>query len=183
VVIIDDEWAMVGSANLDGASLDSYGDDFSGRLARRVFREVRNFDVSLVITRPKRTRGPNTILELRRRLWMEHLRSDLSHSVVMRPRAKATAVRSPAKSTEQPIVFNLAQWKSLAERNIAALNALNEAEPLLTGSFILPYSRRARPRAQLADVGVEPSAPLDLEFDPGWLEINFSPNWVRNMFL
>ncbi|MEO5902885.1 MAG: phospholipase D-like domain-containing protein, partial [Gemmatimonadaceae bacterium] len=30
VMVVDDNWAMVGSANLDGVSLHSYGDDFAG---------------------------------------------------------------------------------------------------------------------------------------------------------
>ena len=30
VVAVDDRWAMVGSADLDGVSLHSYGDDFRG---------------------------------------------------------------------------------------------------------------------------------------------------------
>src|SRR6185503_18651585 len=41
VVVVDDRWATSGSANLDGVSLYSYGDDFTGALARRVFRDVR----------------------------------------------------------------------------------------------------------------------------------------------
>ena len=50
VLIVDDKWAMVGSANLDGVSLDSYGDDFAGPVARRLFRNVRNFDVDAIVT-------------------------------------------------------------------------------------------------------------------------------------
>ena len=166
VVIIDDEWAMVGSANLDGASLDSYGDDFSGRLARRVFRDVRNFDVSLVFTGRKSVRGPNPIRDLRERLWMEHLGPGSLQAV-----ERGTGVQ-------------LAEWKALASRNVAALNGRAQSDGVsLSGSFILPYSPSPRPRAQLADVGVRPSAPIDLRFDPGWLEVNFSPNWIRNMFL
>lgn len=164
VVIIDDEWALVGSANLDGVSLDSYGDDFSGSVGRRVFRGVRNFDVSMVFTRTKPARGQNPILELRERLWMEHLSPD--------------AVRATERRAY------LAEWKALAALNAAALNTGAVADKSsLSGSFILPYSMSARPRAQLEDAGVRPSAALDLEFDPGWLEINCSPNWVRNMFL
>ena len=48
----------------------------------------------------------------------------------------------------------------------------------------LPYSAASTPAAQLADLGIDPSASrLDLCFNPGWLEVQFSPNWVRNMFL
>lgn len=166
VVIIDDEWAMVGSANLDGASLDFYGDDFSGRLPRRVFRDVRNFDVSLVFRGRKSARGPNPIRALRERLWTEHLGHE------------------SFTAAERVTGERLTEWKALASRNVAALNARAQSDRVaLSGSFILPYSPSACPRAQLADVGVRPSAPIDLQFDPGWLEINFSPNWIRNMFL
>jgi hypothetical protein len=53
----------------------------------------------------------------------------------------------------------------------------------LDRSFVLPYSTRSTPRAQLADLGVvlAPEA-IELCFEPSWLEVHFSPNWVRNMF-
>jgi hypothetical protein len=38
------------------------------------------------------------------------------------------------------------------------------------------------PRRQLHDVGVRAVERLELRFDPGWLEVHFSPSWVRNMF-
>jgi phosphatidylserine/phosphatidylglycerophosphate/cardiolipin synthase-like enzyme len=166
VVIIDDAWAMVGSANLDGASLDSYGDDFTGRLARRVFRDVRNLDVSLVFTSPESSSGPNRIRELRARLWTEHFTFD------------------DFDSAERVADMDLVAWKDLAARNVASLNGCAENdEAAVAGSFVLPYSTSPRPREQLADAGIRPSASIDLEFDPGWLEVNFSPNWVRNMFI
>ncbi len=49
VVTIDDRWATVGSANLDGVSLHSYGSDFRSAIGERVFRDVRNFDVNVVL--------------------------------------------------------------------------------------------------------------------------------------
>ena len=165
VVVIDDEWAMVGSANLDGVSLGSYGDDFSGRLARRVFRNVRNFDVSMVLTARDSAREPNPIREWRERLWMEHLGN----------RAQAVEGRTDAQ---------LPTWKALASRNVTWLNGLARSDPArLGGSFILPYSTSPTPRAQLADAGVRPAAAIQLRFDPGWLEVHCSPNWIRNMFL
>jgi phosphatidylserine/phosphatidylglycerophosphate/cardiolipin synthase-like enzyme len=164
VVIVDDTWAMVGSANLDGASLDSYGDDFSGRLGRRVFRNVRNFDVGVVLaTGRKSGSAKNPIYQLRHRLWTEHLSHPLS---------------------EAPRSSHVADWKALASRNIAALNEAAEGRPReLEGSFVLPYSTELSPRAQLVDLGVRSSACRDLHFDPGWLELHCSPNWIRNMFL
>ncbi len=165
VVIVDDEWAMVGSANLDGASLDSYGDDFSDRFARRVFRNVRNFDVSLVFTSANSTGAANPIRQLRERLWTEHLGLGLL-------------------SMDRREPDGLTVWKRQASENVSALNSQRWNEGTAIGrSFILPYSSSPTPRAQLADVGVRRSTPISLHFDPGWLEVNFSPNWIRNMFL
>jgi phosphatidylserine/phosphatidylglycerophosphate/cardiolipin synthase-like enzyme len=165
VVVVDDEWAMVGSANLDGASLDSYGDDFSGRVARRAFRDVRNFDVSIVLTGRKSARARNPIRELRERLWTEHL-GDESEPVMEGDNGK------------------LAGWNALALRNIDALNMDTQNHPRgLRGTFILPYSTSPRPRAQLEDAGVRQTTRINLRFEPSWLEMKFSPNWIRNMFL
>ena len=166
VVVIDDRWAMVGSANLDGASLDSYGDDFSGWLGRRVFRHVRNFDVSVVVQAGKKSvSGTNPIGDLRARLWAEHLGNG-----------------------SQPPAFDggnaVSAWKAIALQNAAALNGLLSRKSTVAGrTFILAYSTRATPAAQLADAGVSDPSGFDLKFNPGWLEVNFSPNWIRNMLL
>jgi phosphatidylserine/phosphatidylglycerophosphate/cardiolipin synthase-like enzyme len=164
VVIVDDTWAMVGSANLDGVSLDSYGDDFSGVLARRVFRDVRNFDVSVVLrTRLKSGSAMNPIRELRHRLWTEHL-GDASLEALDQLRA--------------------GDWTALALRNIALLNDSGDSpRGDLARTFILPYSKRLSPRDQLSDLGVRQLTLMDLRYDPGWLELKFNPNWIRNMFL
>lgn len=158
VVAVDDAWATAGSANLDGASLHSYGDDFTG-VGRRVFRHTRNFDVNLVVD------GPSAA-HLRTRLWSEHL-------------------AGPADTfVERPAGGWLPRWRAQAHANVAALNAAasSGAEPVMRG-FVLPYSTESTPARQLADLGVSVnSSHLDVRFDPGWLEVHFSPNWVRNMF-
>lgn len=154
VVIVDDEWAMVGSANLDGVSLHSYGDDFSGMFARWLFRDVRNFDIGVVV------RDPVVIAELRERLWSEHL--GLARAQL--PGGGSGALR---------------YWRAAAAWNV---HALSIPEPIK--GFVLPFSLFATPAEQLAEIGVHDASPrLNLCFNPGWLEINFSPNWVRNMFL
>jgi len=65
--IVDNRWATVGSANLDGASLDSI------QYARSMFGgDVRNTEGNLVVfeeTAPQRS----AVDALRRRLWSEHL--------------------------------------------------------------------------------------------------------------
>ncbi|HEV7388449.1 MAG TPA: phospholipase D-like domain-containing protein [Gemmatimonadaceae bacterium] len=163
VVTIDDVWALVGSANLDGASLDSYGDDFKGRLARRVFRDVRNFDVSVVVRATTAAPANDPVAQLRERLWSEHLRLD--PSAISRAQTGKT----------------VSLWNTIAARNAA--NLVDRGSGATDGSFILPYSTMATPRAQLTDVGVVDAESLDLAFDPGWLEVRLSPNWIRNMFL
>jgi phosphatidylserine/phosphatidylglycerophosphate/cardiolipin synthase-like enzyme len=65
--LIDNRWATVGSANLDGASLDFI------QYARAFFdSDVRNTEANLVVFE-----GPGTVVSavdaLRRRLWAEHL--------------------------------------------------------------------------------------------------------------
>jgi phosphatidylserine/phosphatidylglycerophosphate/cardiolipin synthase-like enzyme len=161
VVIVDDRWVTVGSANLDGVSLHSYGDDFAGRLGRRVFCDVRNFDVNVVLD-AERGAVSHAIRALRTRLWDEHLG----------PLGK--------RATSQRDGDWLARWRAAAEHGIASLAAGN---PVASSTVVLPYSTRSTPRAQLADAGISADeAKLDLRFNPGWLEVNFSPSWVRNMF-
>ncbi|HET9011724.1 MAG TPA: phosphatidylserine/phosphatidylglycerophosphate/cardiolipin synthase family protein, partial [Gemmatimonadaceae bacterium] len=135
VVAIDDRWLLVGSANLDGVSLHSYGDDFSSRLGRRIFRGVRNFDVGAIIDVEDGGDALEQVRSLRARLWKEHLGGSF-HEIGARPREGW-----------------LPLWRSVARRNAAELGKGRRAH-FLDGPFILPYSTRSTPRAQLADVGV-----------------------------
>lgn len=163
VVTIDDQWALVGAANLDGLSLHSYGDDFTGRAARRIFRHVRNFEVSLVVRDGDGTVGAAT--DLRTKLWSEHLGASLS-AVAQRPAGGW-----------------LTLWRIHAKENVRTLGAdAGRTLPHMRG-FILPYSTRATPVCQLADVGVRVDRTrLHVQFDPGWLEVHLSAGWVRNIF-
>jgi phosphatidylserine/phosphatidylglycerophosphate/cardiolipin synthase-like enzyme len=163
VVTVDDRWAMVGSANLDGVSLHSYGDDFSGRIGRRLFRGVRNFDVNAVIDADEGSAMAAKLRSLRSRLWREHL--------------------GPEAPSEASADGCVRLWRALARRNAVALARGGPAPMLDRSSFVLPYSTRSRPADQLADLGIHLApAGLDLCFSPSWIEVHFSPNWVRNMF-
>ena len=65
--IIDNKWATVGSANLDGASLDSI------QYARSAFGgDVRNTEGNLVVFEEQQP-AKSAVDALRRRLWSEHL--------------------------------------------------------------------------------------------------------------
>lgn len=160
VLIVDDRWATVGSANLDGVSLHSYGDDFEGILGRRVFRHVRNFDVNAVLD-DSADALDGAVRELRFRLWGEHLGVDADDLVVPPPDGW------------------LARWRAHAASNVAALAAPHPASAY--AGFVLPYNTHATPREQLEAMGVD-MRHVHLHFNPSWLEVHCSPNWVRNMF-
>ena len=160
VLIVDDQWATVGSANLDGVSLHSYGDDFEGVLGRRVFRHVRNFDVNAVLDDSAGVLD-GAVRELRVRLWEEHLGVDADDLVV------------------PPQGGWLAWWKARAASNVAALAAPHHTRRY--AGAVLPYNTCATPREQLEALGVN-MRHVHLHFNPSWLEVHCSPNWVRNMF-
>ncbi|MEO8563798.1 MAG: phosphatidylserine/phosphatidylglycerophosphate/cardiolipin synthase family protein [bacterium] len=164
VVVIDDRWAMTGSANLDGVSLHSYGADFASALGQRVFRDVRNFDVNLVVDADASDDGANAagdaVRSLRRALWHEHLG------------ASASSLDGEAGALEA--------WRAAARANIGAL-CTRRAGPTAR-TLVLPYVTPSTPRAQLAALGIVPDAgSLALCFRPSWLEVHASPNWIRNM--
>ncbi|MEP6914269.1 MAG: phospholipase D-like domain-containing protein [Acidobacteriota bacterium] len=166
-VVVDDEWGMAGSANLDGVSLHSYGDDFTGALGRGIFRHVRNFDLNVVVDdRLDGHAASGILLNLRSRLWCEHL--GIARSLL----------------TIRPDEGWLPLWRARAAANAAALDcAPAAAAPPRMCGFVLPYSTAPTPARQLAAAGVRVNpARLEVCFNPGWLEVNFSPNWIRNMF-
>jgi phosphatidylserine/phosphatidylglycerophosphate/cardiolipin synthase-like enzyme len=172
VVVVDDAWATVGTANLDGVSLHSYGDDFRLAMARRIFRDVRNIDVNVTVAENTSSgRGTGSVADLRTRLWSEHL-------------------GIPARElVSRPAAGWLPTWRTSAARFVARLNARDVPdgspnEAANGAGHVVAYSARSTPAEQLADAGVRLDAPgLALCFDPGWLEVHVSPNWVRNMFL
>jgi hypothetical protein len=48
---------------------------------------------------------------------------------------------------------------------------------------LLPYSERAHPREQLANLGVRvDSTRLALCYNPTWFGVHLSPHWIRNIF-
>jgi phosphatidylserine/phosphatidylglycerophosphate/cardiolipin synthase-like enzyme len=172
VLIVDDEWAAVGTSNLDGVSMGDYGDDFAGALGRRVFRGVRNVEVNVIIDAQDAhdtSRGRNrpivhedeahTIRALRERLWHEHL--------------GASPLRRPEGGW-------LARWRAAAASNVRALGSPGAGAMV---GRVLPYSTRAFPSEQLADLGIHVrAASLELCYQPTWFSVHASPHWIRNIF-
>jgi phosphatidylserine/phosphatidylglycerophosphate/cardiolipin synthase-like enzyme len=69
IAVVDNLWATVGSANLDGASLD-----FSQFLHAIQFGDLRNSELNFLVLNGIEQQPPTTAVDLlRRRLWAEHL--------------------------------------------------------------------------------------------------------------
>jgi phosphatidylserine/phosphatidylglycerophosphate/cardiolipin synthase-like enzyme/uncharacterized membrane protein YbhN (UPF0104 family) len=162
VAVIDDAWATLGTANLDGASLHSYGDDFDTWAGRRVFRRHRNYDVNVeLLDAIDGETHPGLAGALRRRLWSAHL--GLPDECL---RAR-------------PLDGWLPLWRGSAANHVARLARAEHSGPR---GRVLPYVARAHPRAQLRALGIDLNAArLDLRFDPGRLEVLFNAGWMKKM--
>jgi len=158
--VVDDAWATTGTANLDGVSLHSYGDDFSGWPGRRIFRGVRNFDLNLVVLDGLRDEPATGVAAaLRRRLWARHLGVP-----------EAALVERSADGW-------LPLWRAAAAENARRL-----ARGEVPRGHVLPYTTAPRPAAQLRALGIDPEiAGIDLRFDPGWVEVLWSPGWLKKV--
>ena len=154
--------------------MGDYGADFAGALGQRVFRGVRNVEVNVVIDADEANGSDaESIVTLRERLWSEHLG------------VSAHALRPGTRGGW------LAMWREAARANVRTLSLGSGEElerthparaPHMVGR-LLPYSDRAFPRQQLADVGVDIDPQrLELCYDPTWLSVHLSPHWMRNIF-
>jgi phosphatidylserine/phosphatidylglycerophosphate/cardiolipin synthase-like enzyme len=160
VAVIDDAWATLGTANLDGASLHSYGDDFVRWPGRRAFDGYRNYDLNVALLDgvggEARTGVAGT---LRRRLWARHL-----------------GVPEQDLHT-RPADGWLPLWRARAAENVARIAAAAAPPPR---GRALPYVPLAHPRAQLRALGIDPDASgLQLRFDPGPLEVRYNLGWIE----
>lgn len=129
--IVDNRWATVGSANLDGASLDSI------QYARSLFGgDVRNTEGNLVVFEQVGAQ-PSAVDSLRRIMWAEHLGV-----------ADANGVADPksTKLDDAPGKNWLDVWRGTAQRKLDGLKSnldqvLGFDGPSLSGvqSHVLPW--------------------------------------------
>jgi phosphatidylserine/phosphatidylglycerophosphate/cardiolipin synthase-like enzyme len=127
VAIVDDKWATIGTANLDGVSQQSFDWPFPGH-------DRRNFEVNTSLFdgiggQP----ATGNVALIRKQLWSEHL--GLPQAALLTPPAGGW----------------LQLWRDTATANVTQLNTTTP--PTMTG-HILRYSRYNAAKDQLNDAGV-----------------------------
>lgn len=120
--IIDNVWATVGSANLDGASLDAQ--DYGKSLVKG---EVRHTEANVLVYEATPT-TPSAVDALRRQLWAEHL------GILKGGQPGALDVQS-ADLDDSPTVNWLDFWSKKAD---AKLNGLKNDPSVVSPVHILP---------------------------------------------
>lgn len=160
VGIVDDAWATVGSANLDGLSLDSFliGDFFNWVLPGNPFGEQRAVEVNALLFNGVDGHPQSDIVGiLRRKLWAEHLGYSLARDV---PDPNAAPLMS------RPTGGWLKLW---SERADATLRQLKDTPSLpLTGmARVLPWpsdnTTHKTPRDHLTALGIHSHAVVPLK--------------------
>ena len=133
VGVVDDVWMMVGSGNLDGASLGHIFELFPSPISCFAGRR-RNVELNAclydgIAGQP----ATGEAAQFRTMLWSEHLGTS-------------------AALGEAPAGGWLSLWKSIAAANIASLNSV---QTLASDSRILPYAQALLPPGQLKELGVD----------------------------
>jgi len=125
--VMDDRWGTVGTANLDGISLEAFADVIMRK------KPGRNIEINAVLLDGISCQ-PETgnVEKMRRALWAEHLGLE------------------SAELTTMPPGGWLEIWRRTASENIERLNN-NQA---MKGK-ILPYSPAVSPEEQLRSVGID----------------------------
>lgn len=134
VGIVDDAWAIIGSGNLDGASLGHIFEFLPSPLCC-LSEGWRNVELGAVLYDGVAGQAhTGQVASIREQLWREHLGTEVIEG------------------------GGLALWNRIAEANIASLNS----HQVLTGdSRILPYAMALDTNGQLAEIGVDTS-PLNV---------------------
>ncbi|MCK9151693.1 phospholipase D-like domain-containing protein [Methanobacterium alcaliphilum] len=124
VAIVDDKWATIGTANLDGSSL-SCAEEFG---SSETSTKHRNMEMNAVLF-DKDSSGKGNIENFRRILWSEHMGMDIID--FKRPRGGW-----------------LDLWKDKGFENISHLSK----EEIILHGGILPYSTKNNPKEQIKDL-------------------------------
>jgi phosphatidylserine/phosphatidylglycerophosphate/cardiolipin synthase-like enzyme len=140
VAVVDDRWATIGSANLDGLSLD-----FNWLLSKLTFGDARAMETNLVLLNGVDGRPSSPSVDrLRRQLWREHLDTDI------------TAFDQPPDDARGW----LGLWADRAEANRVQL----KDDPTVKGpGHVLPYATagddaETTPRAHLEALEIDTRA-------------------------
>ena len=139
VGIVDDAWATIGSANLDGPSLNA-AEEFKLFVNPKKHRSMELNAVLLDID----AAVYGEVKRFRRSLWSEYL--EVSERILSGPR---------------PTGGWLGLWKKIAADNVTSLKG---PEPTMNGR-ILPYSAEANVKKKLETFGI-PSDQLDVVAEP-----------------
>ena len=139
VGIVDDTWATIGSANLDGPSLNA-AEEFKLFVNPKKYRSMELNAVLLDVD----AAVYGEVKRFRRSLWNEYL--EVSDSILSGPR---------------PAGGWLGLWKKIAADNVTSLKG---PEPTMNGR-ILPYSAKANVTKQLETFGI-PFDELDVVAEP-----------------
>lgn len=175
VGIVDNTWATIGSANLDGLSLDSLLiQDF---LSHFGMREARAVEVNGLILNDDPNHPTDAVDLLRRRLWAEHLGFERSPGV---PELNEQAWPAPSVLANGPLQL----WKERAQKKLDAL-LISPAQSQSGLGHVLPWpdqdSTFKTPRKHLnaLDVKTHRIAPLKgtrpFLFDEGDFEEGKTP--------
>jgi hypothetical protein len=136
VGVADDNWATIGSANLDGVSMNT--SDFNLPFLAFADEHKRATEVNAVFFDGVAGQPSSTVpRDLRLQLWAEHL---------------GLSATGPQLAT-RPGGGWRSLWNSVADANLAALNA---TPPALMPGRILRFRAEPDPNAFLTASGVDP---------------------------
>lgn len=136
--IADDNWATIGSANLDGTSL-STSEHLMSNLVLQGQENLRSIEVNATIFDGVDGQGPSSVPgDLRRALWAEHLGLGSTDPLL-------TTMPDKKKGGW------LSLWKSRAEAKLASLKGTSISHPCR----VLEWMPEENPKAYLKALGVD----------------------------
>jgi phosphatidylserine/phosphatidylglycerophosphate/cardiolipin synthase-like enzyme len=127
LAIVDDLWATLGTANLDGSSL-THVNELKGLFDRKFHR---NMEINVLMPELGEY-AKSEVQNIRNNLWNEHLGCDVSNMQI-------------------PSEGWLQIWQEIAQQNI---KSLNHKKPSIKGQ-ILPYSTETSAENQLEDMKIK----------------------------